>query len=279
MKRNIKGQEAIEFILICVLVFFGGLFAIMTFGSKMAAFFQTDSSFAQAANQKANVIGANTTPDFKTDLTTQVEDENRTNVIGYEAMKNPDGSVSVNINNQVVNLTAQDLDLVDKVFETTGSSGTELINAIARMIEIKGANSEGDVPLEISFGTGSRTALTETSSTYEGTASVNTTIVKSGDDIIIFQKDQTCDNSGGGACQLQGIYTIEGKMNSNNTFSSSSVKANITDGEFKDQTFSGSYNSTVKSGEGLSLSGNFNLNLSNSASYKWDIDFKTLKQL
>lgn len=282
MKRNNKGQEAIEFILICTLVFFGGLFAIMTFGSKMASFFATDSSVAQAANKKANVISASTTPDFKTTLTTKVDDEERTTIDSYEALKNADGSISVVINGQTINLEPSDLNLVDTVFETTGSSGTELINAIAKMIEEYKVAGGPDIPIEISFGTGSRTGSDGVnSSTYEGTASVNTIVVKSNDNITVIQKDQTCVNAKGTSCLFQGTYTIQGKIGSDGSFNTTSVKASIDEGSLAGQTLNGSYNATAKTSSGLSLSGTYNIFYSNLTTppYQWDINFSSLKTL
>ena len=61
MNRCPSGQEAIEFILISVLVFFGALFAVVAFGDKLSGFFESGSSIAKGIfkSSTAKVITSN----------------------------------------------------------------------------------------------------------------------------------------------------------------------------------------------------------------------------
>lgn len=73
MRRGLAGQEAIEFILITVLVFFGALFAIVVFGDKLSSFFASDSSVATTSKNSAKVITSDTTVSFKPDYETTAD--------------------------------------------------------------------------------------------------------------------------------------------------------------------------------------------------------------
>lgn len=53
-----KGQEALEFVLVTVLVFFGALLAIFVFGDKIAQFFSLNSTNAAANNTSKAMIKA-----------------------------------------------------------------------------------------------------------------------------------------------------------------------------------------------------------------------------
>ena len=76
-----------------------------------------------------------------------------------------------------------------------------------------------------------------------------------------------------------GKDTIQGKIGSDGSFNTTSVKASIDEGSLAGQTLNGSYNATAKTSSGLSLSGTYNIFYSNLTTppYQWDINFSSLK--
>ncbi|MEW5821728.1 MAG: hypothetical protein AB1782_16155, partial [Cyanobacteriota bacterium] len=137
-----KGQEAIEFILITSLVFFGSLMVVLVFGNKIANFFTNDSSAIKAANASPTVIGVSDNQKYNPDYTTS--DNNKTSyqtaaeeaaaaaaAAAASAQKtssggtpytiNTDGSVSFSVAGQNVLLSSDIVQLQDIVMETSGS--------------------------------------------------------------------------------------------------------------------------------------------------------------
>ena len=70
MRNKSPGQEALEFVLITVLVFFGALLCVVIFGDKLSGFFQTSSSVAQSAKTTVPALTSSDsqkyTPDYST---------------------------------------------------------------------------------------------------------------------------------------------------------------------------------------------------------------------
>lgn len=149
------GQEAIEFILITALVFFGALFAVLIFGEKITIFFGSGSSAQKVANNN-NVIDPNATSRFQNDFETVLEEPAIApqDVEEFEIDYDPDA--------QVVNLGQYKLTSLPSNFneylQTSGSSGgTESIVAtldeIAVQLEAKGEISKSeDIKKLASFG-------------------------------------------------------------------------------------------------------------------------------
>jgi hypothetical protein len=281
-KKVIKGQEAVEFILISVLVFFGAIFSFFVFGDKLAAFFQSDSAVAKTAGVKASTISTSSTikysPDYKTVAvvdSTPLYAPPTVNIGGYDVLENTDGSFSFEVAGQNVVVPSQAANLTDIVFETTGASSKELLIAqLGKMIvAYKAANPDMAAVVEISFGTGSRIASDNTS-TYDGEAIVNSIALQIDDQVSIMQYDQACNGQSTwttNTCVFAGTYIIEGNIDSNNLFSGQVTSRNT------DYTPKGTFNATINNTNGLSINNasyiqqdNYNSQLVN---YKWSLDF------
>ncbi len=65
-----SGQEAIEFVLISVLVFFAALFSMLVLGDKVAAFFNSDGSAVKASQGSSIAINPLSPVRFHPDYTT-----------------------------------------------------------------------------------------------------------------------------------------------------------------------------------------------------------------
>lgn len=84
MRDIIKGQEAIEFILITILIFFGTLFVMLAFGDRIASFFKSESSVAKTALTTPNVLKADKGSKFQPDY--QVVEDINSNKELYETL-------------------------------------------------------------------------------------------------------------------------------------------------------------------------------------------------
>ncbi|MEW5821727.1 MAG: hypothetical protein AB1782_16150 [Cyanobacteriota bacterium] len=282
------GQEAIEFILITSLVFFGSLMVVLVFGNKIANFFTNDSSAVKAANASPAIISASNpvkyTPDYtttdntKTSYQTAAEEAaaaaaaaaQKTSSGGTPYTINTDGSVSFSVAGQNVMLAADIVQLQDIVMETSGAEGaTSLVDEIAYMInKYKAAYPDSNVPLEVAFGNGEReTDVNNTS--YEGKASVNTISLKVGDNVVIIQNDQSCD----GSCSYKGTYRIEGTIDSNNV-----LKGNVTSNVSTYGETNGNITANINFSNGLSFEDAIynhydGYYTSQPLKYEWDINF------
>lgn len=306
---TVGGQEAIEVVLISILVFFSAISVVMVLGNKLATLFNGDSAtsglFKQITvaqipvdnnysttttnNNINNTSTTSTTNDMTTtndttttsDTTTTDENTSTTTILGGQVVTvNDDGSLSFTVQGQNVNLSPQMIDLTNSVFETVGSSGMpDLIKEIAYMIEAhKDEYPNTEVPVEISFGTGTRTGVTETS-TYQGKAIVNTTAVKVGKDLVVIQKDQSCTftSANGSNCSYTGQYRIEGSIGTKNLFT-----GNVTSSSSVTGSPYGEYKATVDSTNGLNFKTDinndiyYNQHYTNSTTtnwYDWNINF------
>ena len=275
MKKNhtLKGQEAIEFILITVLVFFGALTVVMVFGNKIANFFQNDSSVVQAANTGVNTISASDTQKFQPDYDTvaNVPVGEVESVGGYDVTVFPDGSARALIDGSEVDFSADYMTLANTVFETSGSGGLqEVIAELANMIAAaKATDSTGATAVEVLFGSGERTY---DNMTYYGDAIVNTTTLKVGNQVTIIQQDQGCkgnDTQELSACTLEGKYIIKGKIDGDQ------FTANVTNDGINHNPH-GDYTASVDMSNGFALNnGKFNMMAdgnSKAYTYDWNIN-------
>jgi Flp pilus assembly pilin Flp len=73
MQKN-NGQEAIEFVLIAVLVFFAALGTILMFGGQLKSFFETTSAIATSANSSTQKISITTKSKYTPDYETKTDD-------------------------------------------------------------------------------------------------------------------------------------------------------------------------------------------------------------
>ncbi|MEW5820878.1 MAG: hypothetical protein AB1782_11865 [Cyanobacteriota bacterium] len=300
MKYRInKGQEAVEFILITMLVFFGAFFVVLAFGNKMANFFTNDSSVAKSTSRTTNVISANTPLNYSPNYTTNDTNDNNkllydkyqqelaskqilstSNIAGYDVAMNADGSATLIVGSQQLNLSKELIELQDIVMETSGSEGIQdLVKEAAYLVEKYASQyPEGSVPIEISFGTGSRNSV---DAAFVGKAEVNTVAVKVGSNLVIIQKDQKCSyssnwNPTGPCCttheNASGVYRLEGSIDENNIFNAKVTSETISN-------VSGTYVAPIDTTNGIVLQdGKFKAeNIEKYGNYspdfKWQIDF------
>ncbi|MEW5821726.1 MAG: hypothetical protein AB1782_16145 [Cyanobacteriota bacterium] len=290
-----KGQEAIEFILITTLVFFGSLMVVLVFGNKIANFFTNDSSAVKAANASPTVIGVSDNQKYNPDYTTTdnnktsyqtaaeeaaataaaaVASAQKTSSGGTPFTLNTDGSVSFSVAGQNVMLSSDIVQLQDIVMETSGSEGaTSLVDEIAYMInKYKAEFPDSNVPVEVSFGKGDRYWNSyDTSISYAGDAEVNTVTLKLGNSFVVIQKDQTCvahDQS----CAFQGTYRIEGTIDKSNNFTANVTSTNT------DYNPYGTLSGSVSNIGNLTLNGTYwqydDKNFK-AVDYSWKLSFDT----
>lgn len=262
VKANNSGQEAVEFILITALVFFGALTTITIFGNKVSAFFTSDSAMAKTANASAKVINASYNQQFKPDYETSVDypptDPNALttdttpnpvpvsnfDMLSYNIQMNEDGSASFNIKGQDIMLNPTTVEDLNIVFETTGSSGIteEVIRAIEKLITNNADKyGPGEVPINMSFGEGKRARLSV--GHYEGTATKNMVTLTAGDDMILVQKDQntfTCSGVPMSINEEESIQVIEGKVDTSKKTFTGTISSNegVLDGKTYSTSFS-----------------------------------------
>lgn len=272
--RQTKGQQAIEFILISSLILIGSLAVTLTFGDKIANFFEGDSAVAKTAKAKAATIASTSNVAYNQDFKTSYSPIFDTPAMSkYNVIQNTDGSISFTVGTQNVSLPTGVVQLQDTVMQTTGSAGaTELIQDIANMINTYKSEFGGTVPLKISFGSGKRNDLMGNNSSYSGSAAANITTISAGKHVIINQKDQSCTaDPGTNSCNYSGVYKISGTMNSSGQLSNASVSVVAND----KTNYSGTFSGTVSLTNGLKVTnGNFTLdaNPNPSVDYTWNID-------
>lgn len=123
-----KAQEAMEFILITVLIFFTALFSMIVFGEKIAAFFKSDSSVAKSAMADPAVLssanGSNFLPDYS------LLDDSNSNKALYDQYQESLSQVSVSTPSAgTVTITIGDIKVenipedLSGYIQTSGSSG------------------------------------------------------------------------------------------------------------------------------------------------------------
>jgi hypothetical protein len=260
-KRNCNGQEAVEFILIAALVFFAALFAMFVFGNKLASFFQNDSAVAKTAGLNASVVDSSTPSQYDAEYITSAPAASTPlyapptiNIGGYDVLENADGSLSFDAAGQVITIPQEIVALQETVMETTGSSSwLDLVKEVGYMVEKhKAEYPDSDVPVEILFGTGDRSAsISGQTAQYFGSATANTTTIKVGNDLVIIQNDQDCSVTNT-FCLFEGKFRIEGSLDASNNFT-----GNVTS-KLKDYSYVNT-SGTLKGKVDLS-NGGFNIN-------------------
>lgn len=244
------GQNLIEFIIIIALISFAGLICLVLLGNNVKSLF---SSTAQKNSQYKPFEWNQSIVDTKT-------------IQGYKVNSYADGSISFNVGKQNIKLNNSILNYSNQVFEATAGQGKEnLIKEIAYMIKKNEAKYNGDVPLEVYFGKGTRQS---TNPNYEsfilgGEASLNLLTIQVGNEFVAIQNDKTCSN-GSSCLGYKGEYRIEGTINSDNNFNAAvTSKAEVTDrtggvftGSFSKGTndnliFDGKYDEDAGSGNNL----------------------------
>ena len=268
IKKKNNGQEAIEFVLISVLVFFGALFAILIFGDKIAAFFHSDSA---AANTKtAQSIDASAESKYEPDYATEL-DSSKIKVGDIIVLQASDGTASFEVEGQTVTLTPDIIGLADTVLQTSGAGGLEtLVAEISQMIvKNKALYPDSQVPVDVSFGTGERESVTFSNEfgNFSFSEKANTIAIQTGKSLTIIQKDQACI---GDYCELAGEYRIEGDISDDGTFTGK-VTSDVT----YDGVNSGDYTASVDTTQGLELTGSIYHHANDyfTHDYKWDIFF------
>lgn len=257
-KRRRKGQEATEFVLITILVFFSALIVVTIFGGKIANFFKGDSSVTKMALTKTKTISAADQQKYDIDIepvnipkiTPAVDTTGATN----QATANSGESYSVEINGQNVNIPKSAVEAMNKAMETTAATGT-LNNIIA---DIEYMSTKFNVPasdIEIMFGTSKQSidvirkkgAKTENKQIpISGNADINMICLKYNDQILIRNKSlkayDTVSDNFNPTVQLK----IEGSIGSDNKFTSTNLVAS-NDNKFAAQSGqTPTYNTTVQ---------------------------------
>lgn len=214
-KTTMKGQEAIEFIVITTLIFFGALFTIFAFGDKIATFFTTDSSVAKASTNTNTAINPANESQFKPDYETSIPNEHI--VIGdYDATINEDKSVSFIVDGQPVNLSRELFVLAQDVLKTSGAEGMNdfLREAIILVKEAKNIKGES-VPIELIYGDLSESQADSPVAQYYGTVGQPSYAIKCGSHVVVIQKDTNCI---GNTCTNDSFFKIVGQVDENNSF-------------------------------------------------------------
>lgn len=145
MVRDFNGQEAVEFILISVLVFFGAIFTITVFGDKLSGFFTSGSSVVSSSKSSKNLLTSQSAMTFKPDYETTAD----------IPIKDTQDLSSDEISNAEIVCTGDDCSLklgditlknlpdnFNEYIKTAGSSGgtktvSDLLNQYASGLEIK----------------------------------------------------------------------------------------------------------------------------------------------
>ena len=278
-----KGQEAIELVLLSVLLFFASLSVLSIFSDTIKDFF-TKSSSLFASTNKNKIITTETQTMFPAieqyrpwseQLTNQLSSE-IIDIQGHDVLIEPDGTSSLYLDDQELVLSPDFMDLNNTVMQTNGSSGLKRI--IPEIVYLLKKNKDkyppGQVPLEISFGSGLRLAKNKHNDSYSGNVDLNTATIKVGNDIVIIQVDQTCIRGDKDqTCAMKGIYRIEGSIDKNNKFEGD-VSVKVTQPGYEHTTGVGAYSAFVDTSNGLRFTkGKTNLNVGHykNQNYNWDI--------
>ncbi|MEW5820879.1 MAG: hypothetical protein AB1782_11870 [Cyanobacteriota bacterium] len=173
MKRvGLEGQEAVEFILITVLVFFGALFVLLVFGNKMANFFDKDSSISKSANNTSPILSKSSPVQYSPNYVTHTTNDNNKELFNNaitqkelaieesiystpEIIENSDNTISMQIGNLTINNIPEQL---NEYIQTSGASGgtnqisTAIDSVIANLKEMQAeAPTNSDIASMISY--------------------------------------------------------------------------------------------------------------------------------
>lgn len=239
-KQCYSGQEATEFVLISILVFFSALMVVFIFGGKITDFFTKNSSAVKVTQSNLKTVDPNVdkkynTPSDPYDGPTHTTLSNKNDYSNLNVTMNDDGSASVVAGGQTVTLSSEIQNLADQISsssaQTTGSSGKlEVMSEIAKMIETyKSDYPEEKVPVQLSFASSQvkYTVLDDnededdkkrtTEATLEGQAAASTVTVMVGNHIVILQNDKcetddlTCKNFQTSR-RIEGTFSDDGEL-------------------------------------------------------------------
>jgi hypothetical protein len=205
--RNNCGQEAIEFVLICALIFFAAVFGFMIMGDKLAGFFMNDSATVKVASQNAPVIKTSSSLKYGNNYTTaatvsdkplyekQVTTTETINTGNYGSFtQNPDGTYNIELESgkAITGLSTNFYEQFEQtVVKTTGSSGANMFMYLLNsMISDYVDSNPGvqDIPLDIKFGNGS---WTSDKHKVSGSGGSQIYTFKVGDKVTMYYKEQT----------------------------------------------------------------------------------------
>jgi Flp pilus assembly pilin Flp len=184
------------------------------------------ASTSNSTTSTSSTTGTNTSPVVSTET-----------IAGYTVSTHEDGSVSFDIEGTSISLPSKVVELQNIVEETSGSIGLKsLITEIASLVKENKATGVYE-PIQILFGDSTRSVPAKSLS-VEGTAEVNSTVIKSGSKMIVLVKDQSCVSTNSSLCSTGdtklGSYVIEGTVGSDNTFNAtltSTTTANLKVGD------------------------------------------------
>lgn len=133
-RREPCGQEAIEFILITVLVFFGALFTIIAFGDKLSSFFTSGTSVHKVSGAKVTALTAENVPSFNSNYETFVDIPRP--VIVETQPSDIEGMEVIDVDGIKIQVPTD----LSNVIQTTGSSGgteqiTDSIKALVAQLK------------------------------------------------------------------------------------------------------------------------------------------------
>ena len=238
-KYETLGQEAVEFVILSTLIAIALLVTIFSFKDKLVEFFNNSPAKQNVSSSESNILSPSSELRYKPNTDSSIKS---VNVAGYNVITNADGSITFNVNNQKINISAEAVSLQSSVIQTSGSSGIEtLVKEVAYMVNKYASEYPGEpVPLNISYGITNKYCTDDRVTTYKGTAEANITQIMVGNNFVMIQKDQSCSSIPGG-CVLgtDNIYRMEGTLSGNDTFK------NVSCTSYNGETFTGTYNGSV----------------------------------
>lgn len=225
-KRFSSGQEATEFVLISILVFFSALLVVFIFGGKIANFFTNSSSAVKVTQNGSRAVDPTTGQKYEIQIdpysgskttagTSSVNlpgDSTGQDYGNLNVTQNADGSLTLDAAGQKVIVSPEIQSLADQIFQssptqTTATTGrTEVLKAISSLIEKhKSEYPEGQVPVSVTYGQASISYqdveikdsdgdTEETDPNVNGVAAASSVTVQVGNHIIIIQNDQCSVN-------------------------------------------------------------------------------------
>lgn len=205
--RRKKAQESVELFLVMILIFFIGLFAMITFGNKILAFFSNESSAVKTYNTPLNTITPGNKLKYEPNYDTKIA-ENIQPTNNSELIQNSDGTFTLNTRDQQILIPPELISALNSTTQTTGASSlNDLITEINNLIDIyKADNPNAASPVEVNYGKGQLISNTNPPSKGE---EVNVTTITIGDHVIILEDNSTV------------INRIEGISNAKDTFKAS----------------------------------------------------------
>jgi hypothetical protein len=132
IKKHLRGQEAIEFILIIALVFFVAFISVVMFGGKLKAFFEGDSATIEAAQNPTEVMDQATNSKYSPDYITEAPELSGTGTPDNPEMKCNMNVCSIDYGDFSLTGVPEDF---NKYIQAAGASGgTELMAKMLKQI-------------------------------------------------------------------------------------------------------------------------------------------------